>query len=106
MSRKIAGFLLALAGFMIFEWVNLGFNLADGHPRSFYVVHGILIAVNIGLAIVLAVIGLRGLRGSQASWPPRPARSPQAARPPQAPRASGSPHGLQGGAEESERSPV
>ncbi|GAA3444195.1 SCO4848 family membrane protein [Planomonospora venezuelensis] len=63
-SRKIAGFLLALAAFMIFEWVNLGFNLADGHATSFYVVHGILVAVNIALAIVLAVIGLRGLRGS------------------------------------------
>ncbi|MDP9846624.1 SCO4848 family membrane protein [Streptosporangium lutulentum] len=60
-SRKIAGFLIGLAAFMIFEWINLGFNLADGHPTSFYVVHGILIAVNIVLAIVLGVIGLRGL---------------------------------------------
>lgn len=67
MSRKIAGFLVALAIFMIFEWINLGFNLADGHPTSFYVVHGILIAVNIVLAIVLGVIGLRGLRRAR-SW--------------------------------------
>nr|WP_240973357.1 hypothetical protein [Nonomuraea sp. FMUSA5-5] len=51
---------------MIFEWVNLGFNLADGHPTSFYVVHGVLIAVNVVLGVVLAVIGWRGLRGSQA----------------------------------------
>ncbi|GAA3135965.1 hypothetical protein GCM10010466_28420 [Planomonospora alba] len=64
MSRKIAGFLLALAAFMIFEWINLGFNLADGHETSFYVVHGILIAVNLVLALVLGVIGLRGLRGA------------------------------------------
>jgi hypothetical protein len=63
MSRKIAGFLIIVGAFMIFEWVNLGFNLADGHPTSFYVVHGILIAVNILLAVVLAVIGWRGLRG-------------------------------------------
>jgi hypothetical protein len=62
MSRKIAGFLIALGVFMVFEWINLGFNLADGHETSFYVVHGILIAVNIVLAIVLMVIGLRGLR--------------------------------------------
>ncbi|MDP9862898.1 MULTISPECIES: SCO4848 family membrane protein [Streptosporangium] len=61
MSRKIAVFLLAVAAFMVFEWINLGFNLADGHPTAFYVVHGILIAVNIVLAIVLGVIGLRGL---------------------------------------------
>ncbi|MFI7127539.1 SCO4848 family membrane protein [Nonomuraea sp. NPDC050153] len=65
MSRKIAGFLIILGAFMIFEWVNLGFNLADGHPTSFYVVHGILIAVNIVLAVVLGVIGWRGLRGSR-----------------------------------------
>jgi hypothetical protein len=61
MSRKMAGFLIGLAAFMIFEWISLGFNLADGHPTAFYVVHGILIAVNIVLAIVLGVIGLRGL---------------------------------------------
>jgi hypothetical protein len=60
-SRKIAGFLIGLAAFMIFEWITLGFNLADGHPTAFYVVHGILIAVNLVLAIVLGVIGLRGL---------------------------------------------
>jgi hypothetical protein len=47
---------------MVFEWINLGFNLADGHATSFYVVHGILIAVNVVLAIVLLVIGVRGLR--------------------------------------------
>ncbi|MEV4115760.1 hypothetical protein [Nonomuraea sp. NPDC049695] len=62
MSRKIAAFLIILGVFMIFEWVNLGFNLADGHPTSFYVVHGILIAVNIVLAVVLGIIGWRGLR--------------------------------------------
>jgi flagellar motor component MotA len=62
MSRKIAGFLIILGAFMIFEWVSLGFNLADGHPTSFYVVHGILIVVNIILAIVLGTIGWRGLK--------------------------------------------
>ncbi|MFF5210767.1 SCO4848 family membrane protein [Streptosporangium sp. NPDC000396] len=60
-SRKIAAFLVVVAAFMIFEWINLGFNLAPGHPKAFYVVHGILIAVNLVLAIVLGVIGLRGL---------------------------------------------
>ncbi|MBB4914135.1 SCO4848 family membrane protein [Streptosporangium saharense] len=61
MSRKIAGFLIVVAVFMIFEWINLGFNLADGHPTAFYVVHGVLIGVNILLGIALGVIGLRGL---------------------------------------------
>ncbi|WP_239115346.1 SCO4848 family membrane protein [Planotetraspora kaengkrachanensis] len=59
MTRRVSGFLLALAAFMIFEWINLGFNLADGHPTAFYVVHGVLIAVNIILALVLGTIGVR-----------------------------------------------
>lgn len=66
MSRKIAGFLIILGAFMIFEWINLGFNLADGHQTSFYVVHGVLIVVNVILGAVLAVIGWRGLKGRGA----------------------------------------
>ncbi|WP_240197671.1 SCO4848 family membrane protein [Nonomuraea lactucae] len=62
MSRKIAGFLMVLGVFMIFEWVNLGFNLADGRRTSFYVVHGVLIAVNVLIGIVLGLIGWKGLR--------------------------------------------
>ncbi|GII53178.1 hypothetical protein Pth03_15670 [Planotetraspora thailandica] len=50
---------MALAAFMIFEWVDLGFNLQDGHETSFYVVHGVLIAVNIILALVLGTVGVR-----------------------------------------------
>ncbi|MGW0478405.1 SCO4848 family membrane protein [Nonomuraea sp. NPDC003214] len=75
MSRKIAGFLVALAAFMVFEWINLGFNLQDGHDTGFYVVHGILIAVNIILAVVLGIIGLRGLGKAPSSWR-RAARRP------------------------------
>ncbi|MFG2077370.1 SCO4848 family membrane protein [Nonomuraea maritima] len=66
MSRKLAGFLIVLGVFMIFEWVNLGFNLADGHPTAFYVVHGILIVVNVVLGVVLGMIGWRGLRAPSA----------------------------------------
>lgn len=64
MTRPIAGFLLVLAAFMAFEWINLGFNLADGHPTAFYVVHGILVAVNLILALVVWVIGRRAWRAS------------------------------------------
>ncbi|WP_428834584.1 SCO4848 family membrane protein [Nonomuraea maheshkhaliensis] len=63
-SRKLAAFLIILGVFMIFEWVNLGFNLADGHPTAFYVVHGVLIAVNVVLGVVLGIIGWRAVRGS------------------------------------------
>ena len=51
---------------MIFEWINLGFNLADGHPTSFYVVHGVLIVVNVILALVLGAVGVRGWRAGRA----------------------------------------
>ncbi|MEU4829737.1 hypothetical protein [Streptosporangium sp. NPDC023615] len=66
-SRKIAAFLIGLAAFMIFEWINLGLNLGDGRATSFYVVHGILVAVNLVLALVLGAIGLRALRASRGS---------------------------------------
>ncbi|WP_376768092.1 MULTISPECIES: SCO4848 family membrane protein [Nonomuraea] len=65
---------------MIFEWVNLGFNLADGHPTAFYVVHGILIAVNLVLGAVVGVIGWKALRrgrdgsGDEARRPPHASR--------------------------------
>lgn len=62
MSRKVAVFLVALAVFMIVEWTMLAFNLGPGRPTAFYVVHGVLIGVNLVLAFVLGVIGLRGLR--------------------------------------------
>ncbi|GAB3152363.1 hypothetical protein GCM10027161_53750 [Microbispora hainanensis] len=51
---------MALAVLTIFEWINLGFNLADGHETSFYVVHGVLIAVNIILGLALGAVGVRG----------------------------------------------
>ncbi|GAA2643319.1 hypothetical protein GCM10010412_003820 [Nonomuraea recticatena] len=51
---------------MMFEWINLGFNLADGHSTGFYVVHGILIAVNLVLGVALALIGWRGLSRRRA----------------------------------------
>ncbi len=61
-SRPVAIFILALAIFMIVEWTMLGFNLADGHPTAFYVVHGILIAANIVAAITLAALVWRSWR--------------------------------------------
>ncbi|GGM88016.1 hypothetical protein GCM10010106_39060 [Thermopolyspora flexuosa] len=64
MTRRGAAFLLGLAAFMIIEWINLGFNLQDGHETSFYVIHGILIVVNVILGAILGVIGLRAWRAT------------------------------------------
>ncbi|CAM3143513.1 SCO4848 family membrane protein [Stackebrandtia soli] len=66
-TRRTAGFILLVAAFMVFEWIMLGFNLADGHPTAFYVVHGILIAVNLLIALVLGVIGVRAWRSHRSA---------------------------------------
>ena len=52
---------------MIFEWLMLAKNLGSGpaRPTAFYVVHGILVGVNIVLAIVLGVIGWRAWSSSR-----------------------------------------
>ena len=65
LSRRTAVFILAVAVFMVFEWIMLGFNLAEGHPTAFYVVHGILIAVNIALALALGALVLRAWRSGR-----------------------------------------
>jgi hypothetical protein len=65
LSRFASWFLLVLAVFMVLEWLILATNLAPGHPRSFYVVHGVLIVVNVALAIAVGAIGWRGLRGTR-----------------------------------------
>jgi hypothetical protein len=61
MSRLASGFVLGLAAFMIFEWLILAKNPGSGpaQPTAFSVVHGILVCVNIVLAIVLGTIGWR-----------------------------------------------
>jgi hypothetical protein len=67
MSRLASGFVLGLATFMIFEWLMLAKNLGNGpgRPTAYYVVHGILVAVNILLAIILGVIGWRAWTSSR-----------------------------------------
>ncbi|RAY15062.1 hypothetical protein DPM19_09995 [Actinomadura craniellae] len=66
-SRGVSIFLLCLSAFMVFEWIMLATNLGSGPRRStaFYVVHGVLVGVNVILALALAAIGWRGWRGSR-----------------------------------------
>jgi hypothetical protein len=73
LPRFISAFLLALAVFMAAEWLMLARNLSPGHPRSFYVVHGVLIGVNLVLAIAVGAIGWRGWRGPRDGSRPVPA---------------------------------
>jgi hypothetical protein len=65
MSRRVSLFLYALAAFMAVEWTMLAFNLGEGRPTSFYVIHGILIGVNILLAVILVVVTVRSRRAAR-----------------------------------------
>lgn len=66
MTQRVSVFVTAVGLFMVIEWVNLAFNLADGHDTAFYIVHGVLIAVNVVLGAALAVLGWRTWRGGRA----------------------------------------
>lgn len=61
---KLAAFLLAVAAWNVVTYAMFIKNLAgtEGRPTGFYVAHIILIIVNLAIAIVLAVVGIRALR--------------------------------------------
>jgi hypothetical protein len=67
LSRVASGFLIGLALFMILEWLLLAKNLGSGPARStaFYVIHAILIVINVALAGVLGTIGWRSWRAGR-----------------------------------------
>jgi DMSO/TMAO reductase YedYZ heme-binding membrane subunit len=67
LSRFTSGFLIGLAVFMIFEWLMLAKNLGGGPARStaFYVIHAILIFVNVVLAVALGAIGWRSWKAGR-----------------------------------------
>ena len=66
-ERKHAWLLVAIAAWMVVTWLmfakNLGEAYADGEdrPSGYWVAHSLLILVNLGLAAVLARLGLRAL---------------------------------------------
>lgn len=68
MTRKVAAFLLAVAVWNVATYANFIHNLLNttGRPTGYYVAHAILIAVNMAIAVVLAVLGVRAWRATQA----------------------------------------
>lgn len=68
LSRRAAAFLLAVSGFNVFQWTTFIRNLArdKDRPKAFYVVHAVLIAVNLAITGGLASIGWRGWRAEPA----------------------------------------
>ncbi|WP_344834275.1 SCO4848 family membrane protein [Actinocorallia longicatena] len=67
-SRRVSGFLIGLAAFMVFEWLMLAKNLGSGPKRetAFYVVHYVLVAFNVVLAGVLAAIGWKAWKSPRS----------------------------------------
>jgi len=95
LSRRAAGFLLAVAAWTAFVWVTLVRNIAGDHLPShgtaFHLVHYVLAAIALVLDAGVAAIGWRGLRASPRRWatptpleqhpsPPTPHASPPARR--------------------------
>jgi hypothetical protein len=70
-TRKIAAFLLGVACWNVITYATFIRNLAatTGRPTGFYVAHTVLIVVNLGIAVVLAVLGWRGWRASSVTLP-------------------------------------
>lgn len=67
LGRRTAWFLLAVAAWMVFVWGTFIRNLAneEGRPTSFYVAHAVLIVIDLGIAVALAVIAIRALRAGR-----------------------------------------
>ena len=63
-SRGAARFLVAFGVWSWVIWLTFAKNIAKDHGRatSFYVVHGVLIAVSLAFGTAVGVIGWRALR--------------------------------------------
>ena len=63
MSRRVSILLLAAGAWTLFVWVTRLVNMA-GEDRSagFYVVHGALAVISIGLGVAVGVVGWKALR--------------------------------------------
>ncbi len=66
LSRRAAGFLLAVAAWNVVVWVTFIRNLArgSGRPTSFYVAHGVVTAVSLLLTGGIAALGWRAWRAA------------------------------------------
>lgn len=71
LSRRSAGFLLAVAAWNVVIWVTFLRNLAADRdrPTSFYVAHGVITAVSLAVAAGIASLGWRGWRAAGRPTP-------------------------------------
>lgn len=65
LSRRVSSLLIAIALFQYFAWLNFARNLSEteGKSTAYYVIHGVLIVVNLIIATFIGYLGTRGLKG-------------------------------------------
>lgn len=63
-TRRLAALLLGIAAWNLVTYAMFARNLAaaEGRPTGYYVAHTVLIVVNVAIAVVLGVLGVRALR--------------------------------------------
>ncbi len=68
LSRRYAWLLFAIAAWNVVIWVTFIKNLVgdDGRSTGFYVAHSVLIVVDLAIAMVLAILGLRIWQGDRS----------------------------------------
>lgn len=72
LERKHAVLFLGLAAWNVLIWSTFAKNLAEAHgrgedrPTGYWVAHGVLIVVNLGVAAVLARLGAQAWRSTRS----------------------------------------
>jgi len=73
LERRYGWFLVGVAGWSFVIWATFAKNLydawSDGEDRAqgYWIAHSVLIVVSVVLAVFIARLGLRVLRGDRAS---------------------------------------
>ncbi|GAC1414416.1 MAG: hypothetical protein NVSMB57_10010 [Actinomycetota bacterium] len=70
MSRKAAWLLIGTAVWTVYIWSTRIYTIAkQNQTMSFKVVHSVLAAISIALAVAVGALGVRALRGLRATHP-------------------------------------
>ncbi len=77
MSPRVSWFLLLVGVWNCVIWPNFMYNIAKdprswsgGTPTGFFLVHLVLVVVNVAIGLALLVLGLRGVRGAASGAEP------------------------------------
>lgn len=66
-TKRLAAFFLGVAGWNVITYATFVRNLAgaEDRPTGYYVAHSVLIVVNLAIAVVLAVVGIKAWRAAK-----------------------------------------